>query len=152
MWLPTAVVIIVLLFFLFGWFFFRKAFYRPAVKDLSDENVLLTSELFAYMPTLKPALQWFGKQKWEDISVTAGDGAELHGLFLPRKGAKVCILMQHGYGSAPQNLCMTARWATERGYALLLPHMRAHGPSGGAYCSLGLLEAEDCQRWIKVGL
>lgn len=149
MWLPIVVIIIVLLFFFLGWFFFQKAFHRPRAKDLSDENVLLTSDLFGYTPALKPALTWFRQQAWEDVSVTAHDGAELRGLFLPRKGAKVCLIMQHGYGSLPQDLCVVAQWASKRKYALLLPYMRAYGPSGGEYCSLGLLEAEDCLRWIR---
>ena len=143
------VIFLFLLMFLFAWVFFRKAFHRPPTKDLTEQEVLLTSEWFSYTPVLEPALDWFGKQPWETLEITAADGCPLQALWLPRKGAKACLLLLHGYGGLPQNLSVAARWASKQGWSLLLPYARSHGKSGGEYCTLGLLEAEDCRLWAE---
>ncbi len=147
MWLYIAVAILLLLFFLVSLLFFRRAFRRPETKDLTEEEAFITSELFGYASVLAPALEWFRKQPWEELSLAAGDGTALKGLWLPKSGSKVCLLLFHGYGGLPQDLCLSARWAARRGWSVLIPYQRAHGKSGGSYCSLGLLEAEDCVLW-----
>ncbi len=147
MLLLYVVIFLILLMFLFAWVFFRKAFHRPPTKDLTEENVLLTSEWFSYTPLLKPALDWFGKQPWETLDITASDGCPLKALWLPAKGAKAALVLLHGYGGLPQNLSVIARWAAKQGWSLLIPYARAHGKSGGEYCTLGLLESEDCRLW-----
>jgi fermentation-respiration switch protein FrsA (DUF1100 family) len=35
------------------------------------------------------------------------------------------------------------------GYGVLMPDSRAHGQSGGALATYGLLEKDDIQRWIR---
>jgi alpha-beta hydrolase superfamily lysophospholipase len=135
--------------FLFAWVFFRKAFHRPPAKDLTEKDALLTSEWFSYSPVLEPALAWFQKQPWESVDIRAGDGCPLRALWLPRKDAKACLLLMHGYGALPQNLSVIAKWASSQGWSLLMPYQRAHGKSGGEYCTLGLLEAEDCRLWAE---
>ena len=59
------------------------------------------------------------------------------------------MILMHGYGALPQNLCVIARWAGKQGWSLLLPYERAHGKSGGDYSTLGLLEASDCRLWAE---
>ena len=63
MLLLCIVIALCILMLLFAWFFYRKAFHRPPTKDLTDQNVLLTSEWFSYTPVLEPALDWFQKHK-----------------------------------------------------------------------------------------
>ena len=147
MWLYIAVAVLVVLLFLVAWFFFGKLFRRPKTRDLSDEEALVTSEFFSYAAVLKPALEWFRKQPFEELALEAGDGTRLRGLWLPKKGSRVCLLLLHDYGALPQELCLAARWAARQGWSVLLPYERAHGESGGEYCSLGLLEAEDRVLW-----
>ena len=149
MLLLYVVIFLILLMFLFAWFFFRKAFHRPPVKDLTEEETLLTSEWFSYTPVLEPALDWFRKQDWEMAEISASDGCSLQALWLPKKKAKACLLLFHGYGALPQSLSVIAHWAARQGWSLLIPYMRAHGKSGGEYCTLGLLEADDCRLWTE---
>lgn len=149
MWLPIAIVVLFIVLIVFAWLFFSRSFRRPATKDILDEDVLITTDLFTYTPVLKPALDWYRKQPWEDIELTAGDGSALHALWLPVRNAKTCMVMFHGYGGLPQDLCVFARWASKQSYHVLLVHQRAHGASGGEYCSLGLLEAEDACLWAE---
>ena len=149
MLLLYIVIFLVILMFLFAWVFFRKAFHRPPTKDLTEKDALLTSEWFSYTPVLEPALDWFGKQPWETLDIAGADGCPLQALWLPGKSAKACFVLLHGYGALPQSLCVAARWAAKQGFGLLLPYARAHGKSGGEYCTLGLLEAEDCCLWAE---
>ncbi len=150
MWLVIAVVILFILLLLVAWYFFRRVFRRPPTKDLLKEEVLMSSELFSFASILKPALIWFQKQNWEKLSVTAEDGTELKALWLNGKQDKPCMFLMHGYGALPQNLSPIARWASQKGWAVLLPYARSHGESGGDTCSLGLLESEDCRRWASL--
>ena len=148
MLLPIAVIFLILLLILFAVFFFRKAFRRPHSADLLNRGELMNSELFSYAAVLEPALDWFREQRWEEVSLTAGGGCLLKALWLPGTGRN-CLLLFHGYGALPQNMCVIARQAAKRGWSLLLPYSRAHGESGGEYCSPGLLEAEDCRLWAE---
>lgn len=148
MLLPIVVIILFLLLILISVFFFRKAFRRPHSADLLNRGELMSSELFSYASVLDPALDWFREQKWEEASLETADGCNLKGLWLSGSG-RTCMLLFHGYGGLPQNMCVIARQAVKRGWSVLLPYSRAHGESGGEYCSLGLLEAEDCRRWAE---
>ncbi len=149
MLLLYVVIILVILMLLFAWFFFRKAFHRPPTKDLTVQEVLMTSPWFSYTPVLEPALEWFQKQPWEEVGISAADSCALSGLWLPKQGSKACLVLMHGYGALPQNLSVIARWAARQGWSLLLPYERAHGKSGGEYSTLGLLEAEDARLWAE---
>ncbi len=149
MLLLAIVVFLVILMFLFAWFFFRKGFHRPPAKDLTVQEVLITSPWFSYTPVLQPALEWFQKQPWEEVAVSAADGCTLSGLWLAKRAAKACLLLMHGYGALPQNLSVIARWAARQGWSVLLPYERSHGKSGGEYATLGLLEAEDARLWAE---
>ena len=148
MGLLIAVIVLLLLLILVAYFFYRKVSFRPPVKDLLQEETLLASELFSYASVLKPALDWYRSRKWEILSLPAADGTPLKALWLAGKRDKPCLILQHGYGDLPQNMSVVARWASGKGWSLLLPYARAHGESGGEACSLGLMEAEDCRNWV----
>ena len=147
MWLPIAVVILFLIVILLSWLAFQGVMKRPKSKDLSNEEVLMTSELFGYAAVLRPALNWFASRKWEPVEIAASDGAALKGLWLPCKNAAGSILLLHDYANAPRDMAPVARWAEKRKLSILVVHERAHGESGGDYTSLGLLEADDAVLW-----
>jgi len=149
MLLLYAVIFLVILLFLLAWFFLRRISFRPRTRDITVEEQLMTSEWFSYMPVLKPALEWFAKQPWEEIAVTSKDGTVLRGLWQSGRTNRPCAVLMHGYGGLPQDLCTIARLLSRQGWAMLLPFERAHGKSGGDYCSLGILEAEDCAQWAR---
>ena len=149
MLLPIVVAVLVLLLILSAVFFVHKAFRHPHSEDLLNRAELMSSELFSYAGVLEPALDWFRAQHWEEVSLDAHDGCRLKGLWLSGSG-KNCLVLFHGYGGLPQSMSVIARQAAKRGWSLLLPYSRAHGESGGEYCSLGMLEAEDCCRWAQL--
>lgn len=144
----AAVLCLLALVFLAAWFLFRKAFFHPKARDLSDEATLMHSAWFSYASLLKPALQWFSAQNWRELKTIAVDGAELRGLWLPKKGSSTTLLLFHDYCGGPQDLSLLARWGYRKGFGVLAVHQRAHG-SGGDYSSLGILEASDCRCWAE---
>ena len=149
MWLPIAILILIVLLFLISWAAFRMVMKRPKSPDLSREEDLMTSEFFAYAAVLNPAISWFQSRKWAAAEVTAADGTPLKGLWLPAKKPSGAILLLHDYGGSPLHMAPVARWADKRKLSVLAVHQRAHGESGGQYTSLGLLESSDARIWAE---
>lgn len=88
--------------------------------------------------------------RFEDVEITAADGAVLRGWFFrapaPRGRA---VLLLHGQGDSRAGGLGFAPFLLARGYDALVTDSRAHGASGGAVCTYGLLEADDVKRWAE---
>ncbi len=131
--------------------FFRRALYRPKTADPADEAAMQTSRWFAYGPIVTPGAKWLREQEWQEKRITAGDGAALLGYWYGGAPEKPVLLLLHDYGSSPWiDFCLHARWAIRQGWSVLLPVERAHGESGGDWCTLGIREGEDCLRWTEL--
>lgn len=149
MWIYYVLAALLLLIVLLSAFMFRKAFYRPAVQDMSRSGALEHSALFGYTPLLRPAIEWLKERPAEDVWIQSEDGAPLHGLWYAGK-KKIAFVMFHGYASSPFNdFCLAARWAIQRGYSVLLADERGHGQSGGVCTTLGIAESMDCCLWAE---
>jgi pimeloyl-ACP methyl ester carboxylesterase len=83
----------------------------------------------------------------EDVSFTADDGVVLKGWLFrasaPRRGLLVCL---HGIGNNRSACIGTAERFVPLGWDVLAYDARAHGESGGAFCSYGVLERRDLSR------
>ncbi len=131
--------------------FFRRALYRPGTVDPADEASMQASRWFAYSPIVTPGAKWLREQDWKEEKITAGDGAALPGYWHGGAPEKPVLLLLHDYGSSPWiDFCLHARWAIRQGWSVLLPVERAHGESGGNWCTLGIKEGEDCLRWAEL--
>jgi fermentation-respiration switch protein FrsA (DUF1100 family) len=83
-----------------------------------------------------------------DASVSAPDGVSLKGWYVrPRSWNGDSVILLHGMGDNRQGAMGYAPMFLRAGYAVLLPDSRAHGESGGAIATYGLLESTDLQRW-----
>ena len=87
---------------------------------------------------------------WERVSIGADDGVELVGQVLHTepptdRWAVLC----HGYGGTWDSMLQYTRHWSEAGYSLLVPHMRAHGESGGPYIGVGWLDRRDVVAWAR---
>lgn len=150
MWLAVAILILILLTAILAFGLFRRAFYRPGAVDPEDEAALRGSRWFAYGPVLQPGSKWLREQTWQEESVAASDGAVLRARLHTGEASKPVLLLFHDYGSSPWlDFCLHARWAIRRGWTVLLVEERAHGESGGKWCTLGIREGEDCLLWIR---
>ena len=84
----------------------------------------------------------------EDVSITTPDAAVLRGWLLrpPHANGDAALLL-HGLGDNRLGMTGYAQLLLSHGYAVLLPDARAHGVSGGALATFGLLEAQDIRQW-----
>lgn len=93
---------------------------------------------------------WFDEKKPESIYLIAKDHVQLHAHYFPQPNATHrYMILQHGFHGYVKELSYEAKHFYEAGYQLLMPSMRAHGLSGGALITMGLLEHEDTCMWIR---
>ena len=85
---------------------------------------------------------------YREITFRSGD-TELAGwLFEPAGRPRGLVVHLHGRMYTRVGGIATAEALVPRGYAVLTYDQRAHGESGGAHCTYGLLEKEDLARAI----
>ena len=84
----------------------------------------------------------------EDWEITSHDGLSLKAVFYPGTTDKTMIWV-HGYTShAERESAFPGLFYHSLGYNVLVPYLRAHGPSEGKYISFGPMECMDIQKWI----
>ena len=85
----------------------------------------------------------------ENWQITSHDGLEMKGIFYPGSSDKTMIWV-HGYTShAERESAFPGLFYHSLGFNVLIPYLRAHGPSQGKYISFGPMEAMDLQRWVE---
>lgn len=78
-----------------------------------------------------------------------GRSVHLAGWWVPaRTGSDRCAVLIHGYADAKVGAIAWAPVLHELGFNLYVPDLRAHGESGGRYCTGGRAEAEDVRQAI----
>lgn len=84
-----------------------------------------------------------------DISISAADGAVLKGWFVepPTTNGEAVVLL-HGITDNRLGISGFGDYFLAHGYSVLLPDSRAHGESGGAIATYGILERDDVRRWV----
>jgi esterase/lipase len=84
-------------------------------------------------------------EEWE---LTSHDGLTLKAVYYPGTTNKTMIWI-HGYTShAERESAFPGLFYHSMGYNMLIPYLRAHGPSQGERISFGPLEARDISGWI----
>lgn len=85
-----------------------------------------------------------------DVSIAAADGAILRGWQIrPSAVNGNVVLLLHGVGDNRLGVAGYADWLARNHYTVVLPDSRAHGYSGGAIASYGLMESDDIHRWVE---
>ncbi len=98
--------------------------------------------------TVHNSLAEIQKLPHEDWEITSHDGLAMKALFYPGTTNKTMIWI-HGYTShAERESAFPGLFYHSMGYNVLIPYLRAHGPSGGKYISFGPLECLDLKQWI----
>jgi uncharacterized protein len=84
----------------------------------------------------------------QDVTVTTSDQVVLRGWLLrPAHSNGDAALLLHGLADSRIGMAGYAQLLLAHGYTVLLPDARAHGVSGGAVATFGLLEREDIHDW-----
>jgi fermentation-respiration switch protein FrsA (DUF1100 family) len=94
--------------------------------------------------------EWVRNASGRFVSIESYDGLKLSARYLEREDSDVCVVMMHGYRSAPEiDFSMAAKSYYINGYSVLLPYQRAHGISEGKYITYGVRESRDCKDWVE---
>ena len=94
--------------------------------------------------------EWVRRASDKFVSIESFDGLKLSARYLERTESDVCVVMMHGYRSAPEiDFSMAAKSYYVNGYSVLLPYQRAHGRSEGKYITYGVRESKDCKDWVE---
>jgi dipeptidyl aminopeptidase/acylaminoacyl peptidase len=85
-----------------------------------------------------------------DVQITALDGATLRGWYVtPEKPNGEAVALFHGISDTRAGVAGFGELFLTHGYSVLLPDSRAHGESGGAIATYGVLEAKDISLWAQ---
>lgn len=92
---------------------------------------------------------WFLSQNPETVTIQSKDGLTLAGYYLENPGSDSTIALFHGYHSDGfRDFAPVLRFYSDMGMNILLVSQRAHADSEGKYIGFGILEMDDCRRWI----
>ena len=84
----------------------------------------------------------------ERLHIESHDGLKLAGVYYPN-GCRKTMIWVHGYTShAERESAFPGLFYRSLGFNVLIPYLRAHGPSEGKYIAFGSLEYLDMQRWV----
>lgn len=87
----------------------------------------------------------------EDLEITSHDGLRLKAVYYPCEGSKKTMIWIHGYTShAERESAFPSLFYRSLGFNVLIPYLRAHGPSEGKYIAFGPLETLDLMAWVEL--
>lgn len=127
---------------------FHKLLKRP---DISKAYKMVGPEDSWYdtITRVHDSLAGIRQNPHEDWELTSHDGLKLKALFYPGTSDKTMIWV-HGYTShAERESAFPALFYRSLGYNVLIPYLRAHGPSEGKYIAFGALEYRDMMGWTE---
>jgi uncharacterized protein len=86
----------------------------------------------------------------EQFNITVEDSIVLKGWFIHADSSRPLgtVLLLHGIASCKEAMLPAARSLVRVGFNCILYDMRAHGESGGQYCTFGYYEKGDVSRYI----
>jgi uncharacterized protein len=80
----------------------------------------------------------------EAINLYAADSALMKGIWIRHDSVqRPVIVLLHGVGNCKERWLPTAQWLWSEGYSTVMMDSRAHGQSGGNYCTYGYKEKKD---------
>jgi pimeloyl-ACP methyl ester carboxylesterase len=85
-----------------------------------------------------------------DVNVLAADGSRLAAwIARPHLWNHTIVILLHGLSDNRMGMIGYAALLLHHGFSVLMPDSRAHGSSGGALATYGLLEQDDIRRWFE---
>lgn len=121
----------------------RRKDIRKAYKMVGPED-----SWYDTIRTVHNSLAEIQKLPHEELQITSHDGLGLKAVFYPGSSSKTIIWI-HGYTShAERESAFPGLFYHSLGFNVLIPYLRAHGPSQGKYIAFGALEQMDMLRWV----
>lgn len=118
--------------------------------DIRKAYAMVGSEDSWYdtITTVHLSLAELQKQPHETLEITSFDGLKLKAIYYPC-GSEKTVIWVHGYTShAERESAFPGLFYRSLGFNVLIPYLRAHGPSEGKYISFGALEHRDIMQWV----
>jgi uncharacterized protein len=85
--------------------------------------------------------------KYENFTVQ-NDTVKILGYYIPNDTAKATLICTHGISANKERNINFAKKLHDIGYNVVLIDLRAHGTSGGNYCTFGYYEKYDLQKVV----
>lgn len=127
---------------------FDKLLKRPDI-DKAYKMVGPEDSWYNTITKVHNSLAEIRKLPHEIWQITSHDGLKLQAIYYPGTGNKTMI-WAHGYTShAERESAFPGLFYHSMGYHVLIPYLRAHGPSEGKYITFGALERMDMIRWAQ---
>jgi uncharacterized protein len=97
--------------------------------------------------------EFFGLHS-EPFNITVEDTIRLKGWFIHADSSRPLgtVVVLHGIASCKEAMLPRARSFAHAGFNSIVFDLRAHGESGGQYCTFGYREKEDVRRYIDSAL
>jgi hypothetical protein len=132
-----------------GEILFRQLLKRPDINK-AYAMVKPTDSWYDTITKVHNSLAEIQKRPHDVLEIAAHDGTLLKGMYYPGEPeSKITVICIHGYTShAEREWAFPGLFYLSLGYNVLIPYLRAHGPSEGKYISFGPMESLDIQRWI----
>ncbi|MBR1708522.1 MAG: alpha/beta hydrolase [Clostridia bacterium] len=144
--LILAFVLMGLLPALLGWFMIFGRHRETAMKDFKAEGTYYEPYADEMLAAEKQLLADPGLRRVETVS---DDGINLCADLL-HDGEEKAVILVHGFTTAPsKNFAVVTKTYREAGYAVLMVHLRCHGPSSGTHNALGAVEWRDVLAWVN---
>ena len=100
--------------------------------------------------TVHNSLAEIQKLPHENWQIKSEDGLKLAAVYYPCEDSDKTLIWVHGYTShAERESAFPGLFYRSLGFNVLIPYLRAHGPSEGRYISFGPCECDDIQRWVQ---
>ena len=128
---------------------FHQLLKRPNI-DKAYAMVGPEDSWYDTITTVHDSLAQIHRLPHENIQIKSFDGLNLNAVYYPN-GSRKTMIWVHGYTShAERESAFPGLFYHSLGFNLLIPYLRAHGPSEGKYISLGALEHLDMMRWVDM--
>ena len=122
-------------------------------KDINKAYKMVGPEDSWYdtISTVHRSLGEIQKLPHENWTITSHDGLKLQGIYYPCDGSDKTMIWVHGYTShAERESAFPSLFYRSMGFNVLIPYLRAHGPSEGKHIAFGGLEYRDMMAWVEL--
>ena len=127
-------------------YLFHRLLKRPNIRK-AYKMVGPEDSWYDTITTVHNSLAKIQKLPREELTIRSHDGLKLKGIFYPGVSDKTVIWI-HGYTShAERESAFPGLFYHSLGFNVLIPYLRAHGPSEGKYIAWGALETQDMMLW-----
>lgn len=119
--------------------------------------ILITEWVLPYMPIvpwkrtedISPAVYGL---RFDTLSVKAEEDLILRGYFIHAKTKKplATLILVHGIGSNKEAYLSYSKTLADSNFNVIVYDQRAHGKSGGQYCTFGFYEKQDLSKFVDI--